>query len=75
MNIERVLQEEMKNLNFKELHGWHIKNESVLMSKIERHYVMEAKQEELKNWTDHDVYGEVEDKGQNDISVRWEADC
>ena len=25
----------------------------------------------MKNWIDHDVYEEVEDKGQNYISVRW----
>ena len=45
----------MKKLNFEELHEWHIKNESVLMSRSERH---EAKQKELKNWIDRDVYEE-----------------
>ena len=70
MNIKRVPHEEMKSLNFKELHEWRIENESALMSKSERHDVLEAKQDELKNWIDHDVYEEVEDKGQN-ISVRW----
>ena len=69
--IKRVPQEEIKSLNFQELHEWRIKNESVLMSKSERHDVLEAKQKELKNWIDHDVYEEVEDKGQNYISVRW----
>ena len=68
MNIKRVPQEEMKSLNFEELHEWHIKNESVLMPKSD---VLEAKQNELKNWIDHDVYEEVEDKGQNCISFRW----
>ena len=71
MNIKRVPQEEMKSLNFEELHEWRIKNESVLMSRSERHDVLEAKQKELKNWIDHDVYEEVEDKGQNCISVTW----
>ena len=54
MNIKRVPQEDMKSLNFEELHEWHIKNESVLMSKSERHDVLEAKQssKELKNWID-----------------------
>ena len=41
------------------------------MSRSERHDVLEAKQKELKNWLDHDHYQEVEDKGQNCISVRW----
>ena len=54
------------------------------MSRSERHDGLEAKQKELKNWIDHDVYEEVEDKGQNFISVtwviteanfRWAADC
>ena len=71
MNIKRVPQEEMKSLNFEELHEWRIKNESVLMFRSERHDVLEAKQKELKNWIDHDVYEEVEDKGQNCISVTW----
>ena len=71
MNIKRVRQEKMKRLNFEELHEWHIKNESVLMSKSERHDVLEAKHKELKNWIDHDVCEKVEDKGQNYISVRW----
>ena len=71
MNIKRVPQEEMKSSNFEELHEWHIKNESVLMSRSERRGALEAKQKELRHWTDHDVYEEVEDKGQNCISVRW----
>ena len=71
MNIKRVPQVEMNSLNFEELHEWRIKNESVLMSRSERHHVLKAKQKELKNWIDHDVYEEVEDKGQNCISVTW----
>ena len=71
MNIKRVPQEEMKSLNFEELHEWRIKNESVLMSRSERHDVLEAKQKELRNWIDHDIYEEVKDKGQNCISVTW----
>ena len=61
----------MKSLNFEELHEWHIKNESVLMCRSKRQDVLEAKQKELKNWIDHDVYEEVEDKGQNCISATW----
>ena len=34
------------------------KLESVLMSRSERHDVLEAKQKELKNWKDRDVYEE-----------------
>ena len=71
MNIKRVPQEEMKSLDFEELHEWRIKNESVLMSRSERHDVLEAKQKELENWIDYDVYEEVDDKGQNCISVTW----
>ena len=45
----------MKSLNFEELHEWHIMNDSVLLSNNERHDVMEGKQNEVKNWIDHDV--------------------
>ena len=32
---------------------------------------MTAKQEELSEWKKRDVYTEVEDKGQNAITLRW----
>ena len=84
MNIKRIPQEEMKSLNFEELNGWRIKNESVLMSRRERHDVLGAKQKELKNLIDHDVYEEVKEQrtklylshmGDNRKNFRWEADC
>ena len=31
----------------------------------------DAKQKELENWTENEVYEEVEDNGQDTISVRW----
>ena len=33
--------------------------------------ILEAKQRELENWKNHNVYKEVEDNGQKVISVRW----
>ena len=33
--------------------------------------VIEAKEKEIENWIDNDVFEEIEDNGQQTISVRW----
>ena len=34
-------------------------------------FITAAKEKELKNWRDNDVYCDVEDEGQNKVSCRW----
>ena len=47
-----------------------IRHEEVFTSQIDRH-TLDAKQKELENWKLEEVYQEVDDVGQETISVRW----
>ena len=48
-----------------------ISDESQMLIFFNSTEVMEAKEKEIENWIDNDVFEEMEDNGQQTISVRW----
>lgn len=48
-----------------------IEDEEEILLGFENNSVREAKEKELKNWRDNNVYEEVNDEGQKAISTRW----
>ena len=48
-----------------------ITEEVVIASNKDLDFITAAKEKELKNWRDNDVYCDVEDEGQNKVSCRW----
>ena len=48
-----------------------ISDESQMLIFFNSTEVMEAKEKEIENWIDNNVFEEIEDNGQQTISVRW----
>ena len=71
-NVKHVTQDEHISIDFSKIKGW--KNiEEVLIATLSDNNVeiLEAKQAELNSWIRHNVYEEVEDRGQKVVPVRW----
>ena len=69
-NVKDLDDFSIKNVYFENVNGWKNINEEVLLSKVERFEITEAKLKELENWKNKNVYQELHDKNQNKISVR-----
>ena len=70
-NIKDLEDDSMKCVDFENISSWKNLNEEVLLCKNETFDVVEAKLKELENWKNNKVYNEVDNEGQNLISVRW----
>ena len=71
-NVKDITQDEHISIDFSKIKGW--KNiEEVLIATLSDNNVeiLEAKQAELNSWIRHNVYEEVEDRGQKVVPVRW----
>ena len=73
LNVQSPKDEEIKVLDFSsEVLEWHPITEEVLIaSSANKENIQAAKEKELKNWLDNDVYVEVEDENQHTITCRW----
>ena len=69
-NIKDLEDDSMKCVDFENISSWKNLNEEVLLCKNETFDVVEAKLKELENWKNNKVYNEVDNEGQNLISVR-----
>ena len=62
----------MFSINWERIEKWKSLPEEILISTNNQDYeTLEAKHRELQNWTDYQVYDEVEDSGENYITVQW----
>ena len=71
--INYITRDEHISINFSKIKGWKNIEDEVLIVTPSDHNVeiLEAKQTELNSWIKYNVYEEVEDRGQNVVSVRW----
>ena len=71
-NVKDLDDDSIKSVDSSEnINGWKNINKEVLLSKVERFEITEAKLKELENWKNNNVYQELDDENQNKISVRW----
>ena len=70
-NVKDLEDDTMKSVDFENIRSWKNCNEEVLLCKNDTFEVVEAKLRELENWKNNNVYNEVEDDGQSQVSVRW----
>ena len=72
LNVKDKEDGSLKSLNFEELSEWIPFDDEVLINtSYESEEVTRAKLDELESWKRNNVYSEVDDKGQQCISVRW----
>ena len=70
-NVKDLEDDTVKSVDFENIRSWKNLNEEVSLCKNETFEVVEAKLRELENWKNNNVYNEVEDDGQSQVSVRW----
>ena len=71
-NVKDITQDEHISIDFSKIKGWKNIEEEVLIATPSGNVeILEAKQVELNSWVKHNVYDEVEDRGQKVVSVRW----
>ena len=73
LNIQSPKNNKIEEYNFSsDIVEWYpIIEEVMIVNNKDLDSITAAKEKELKNWRDNDVYSEVEDKGQNTVSCRW----
>ena len=72
MNVQAPNEGEIKVLDFSsDVEEWHPITEVLIASSANKENINAAKEKELKDWSDNNVYSEVEDKDQHTISCRW----
>lgn len=72
LNVQSPEDEEVKVLDFSsDVQEWHPITEVLIASSANKENIQAAKEKELKNWFDNNVYSEVEDNNQHTISCRW----
>ena len=71
-NVKYITQDEHISIDFSEIKGWNIEEEVLIAIPSDNNEILEAKQAKLNSWVKHNVYEEVEDRGQKVASVRWE---
>ena len=60
------------SVDFNQIKGWEKSEDDVLNADSSDNVeILEAKQAELRNWTTHNVYEDVDDNDQKVISLRW----
>ena len=71
-NVKDITQDKHISVDFSKIKGWkNIKEEILIATPSDNVEILEAKQAELNSWIKHNVYEEVEDRGQKVVSVRW----
>ena len=72
-NVHNVETDVLKSINFDSVQEWkYIDTEQTMSVQSDNNNeILVAKTQELENWKQFSVYEEVEDEGQNTISVRW----
>ena len=73
LNIQSPKNSKTEEYNFSSdiVEQYPITNEVMIVNNKDPDSMTAAKEKELKNWRDNDVYCEVEDEGQNTVSCRW----
>ena len=73
LNIQSPKNNEIEEYNFSsDIVEWYpITEEVMIVNNKDLDSITAAKEKELKNWRDTDVYCEVEGEGQNTVSCRW----
>ena len=72
MNVQAPYEGEIKALDFSsDVEEQHPITEVLIASSANKENINAAKEKELKDWSDNNVYSEVEDKDQHTISCRW----
>ena len=73
LNVQSPKDEEIKVLDFStDVVEWHpITEEVMIASTNNKEGIEAAKEKELNNWKDNDVYCEVDNENQHTISCRW----
>ena len=71
-NLKDITADKHISVDFNQIKGWKNLEEDVLIADSSDNVeILEAKQAELRNWTTHNVYEEVDDNDQKVISLRW----
>ena len=72
-NVKDITQDKHISVDFSKIKGWkNIKEEILIATPSDNNVeILEAKQAELNSWIKHNVYEEIEDRGQKVVSVRW----
>ena len=70
-NVKDLNDDSSKSEDFENINSWKNINEEVLLSKVERFEITEAKLKELHNSKNNNVYQEPDDDNQNKTSRRW----
>ena len=72
-NVKDITQDEHISIHFSKIKGWkNIEEEELIATPSGNNVeILEAKQAELNSWVKHNVFDEVEDRGQKVVSVRW----
>ena len=64
-NVKDITQDENISTDFSKIKGWKNIEEVLIATPLGNNVeILEAKQAELNNWVKHNVYDEVEDRGQ-----------
>ena len=72
-NVKYITQDEHISIDFSEIKGWNVEEEVLIAIPSDNNVeILEAKQAKLNSWVKHNVYEEVEDRGQKVALVRWE---
>ena len=72
LNMKRLDNEVEYNLDWKkEVSEWEPVAHDVLLAKVKEDKFEDARIKELENWIKMGVYQEVEDRGQQAVTVRW----
>ena len=71
-NVKDITQDEHISIDFSKIKGWKNIEEILIATPSENNVeILEAKQGQLNSWIKHNVYEEVEDRGEKVVSVRW----
>ena len=72
-NVKDITQDEHISIDLSKIKGWkNIEEEALIATPSDNNVeILEAKQAELNSWIKHNVYEEIEDRGQKVVSVRW----
>ena len=71
-NVRDITQDEHISIDFSKIKGWKNIEEVLIATQPDNNVeILEAIQAELNSWIRHNVYEEVEDRGQKAVSGRW----
>ena len=71
-NLKDITADKHINVGFNQIKGWkNLEEDFLIADSYDNVEILEAKQVELGNWTNHSVYEEGDDNDQKVISLRW----